>query len=113
MDIAAVKVLLESQERTFKTALDIVIEELKSRIQLAEGTLTEVIKSLKFSQSEVKDLQGEVKVLRTADSENKTLMEDLKQRTAVLENRVNYQEAYSPWKNISISGMEEKPGGES
>lgn len=112
MDIEAVKVLLETQERTFKTALDIVVEQLNSRIKTAEGTITDLIKSLEFSQSEVKDLQGEVKVLRKADIENKATIDFLKLKVEELERRSNYQEDYNRRNNLRITGIREQPGGE-
>lgn len=73
MDIEAIKVLLETQEGTLRIAIDIVVEQLKSRIQTVEK------KSLEFSQSEVRDLQSEVKVLRKFDIYNKATIDFLKQ----------------------------------
>lgn len=112
MDIEAVKVLLETQERTFKTAIDIVVEQLQARLQIAEGTITDLIKSLEFSQNEVKDLQGEVKVLRKSDMDNKATIDFLKLNVEELERRANYQKDYNRRKNLRISGISEQQGGE-
>ena len=65
MDIEAVKVLLEAQDRALKTALDVVVEQLESRIQLAEGTITDLIQGLEFTQAEMKDLHSEINLLVT------------------------------------------------
>ena len=85
MDLAAVKLLLEAQDKTFKSALDIVVEQLKSRIQLAEGALSEVTKSLEFTQDQVKDLITEVATLKKSDAENKKAIVNLKQQVVELE----------------------------
>ncbi|KAK4305635.1 hypothetical protein Pmani_004724 [Petrolisthes manimaculis] len=69
MDLEAIKVLLDSQERTFRTATDLIVDQFKSRIQEAEVTIQDLTRSLEFSQAEVKDLQREVKELRKFESE--------------------------------------------
>lgn len=112
MDLQAVKVLLEAQDKTFKTAIDIVVEQLKSRIQLAEGTIADLIKSLEYTQSETKDLQNEVKVLRKSDIENKATIDILKLRIEELEKRQNYQEDYQRRNNLRFTGIQEHSGGE-
>ncbi|KAK4316578.1 hypothetical protein Pmani_012280 [Petrolisthes manimaculis] len=63
MDIEVIKVLLETQDRAFKSALDIVVEQLTARIQAAEKRTEDVVKSLEFTQAEVSDLLNEVNVL--------------------------------------------------
>lgn len=112
MDTEAIKVLLETQERTFKTALDIVVEQLNARIQIAEGTIADLIKSLEFTQKEVKDLQCEVKVLRKSDIDNKATIDFLKLKVEELERRANYQEDYNRRNNLRITGIREQSGGE-
>ena len=87
MELEAIKVLLETQSKSFKTAIDIVVEQLTSRIQTIEGTIADLIKSLEFTQAEAKDLQSEVKVLRKSNTEKKTLIESLMQRIEELERR--------------------------
>lgn len=69
MDLEAIKVLLEAQDRAFKSALDIVVQQLTARVQAAEKR-TEDVRSLEFTQAEVSDLH-EVKMLREADIDNK------------------------------------------
>lgn len=64
MDLDAVKDLLEAHERAFKTAMDLVIEQRKRRIQATEGTVSDLIKGLEFSEAVIADLQNEVRRLR-------------------------------------------------
>lgn len=110
MDLDAIKVLLEAQERTFRTAMDIVVEQLKSRIQTMEGTIADLIKSLEFTQAEVLDYKGEIKSLRKSDNEKKIIIEGLKTRIDELERRLNYQEDYNRRNNLRITGIQEQPG---
>ena len=108
MDIEAVKVLLQAQERTLKTAMDLVMEQMKSRIQTAEGTIVDLTKSLEFTQGEVRDLQSEVKVLKKNEADNKVIIETLKFKNDELERRTNYQEDYNRRNNLRITGIQEK-----
>lgn len=101
--------LLETQDKTFKSALDIVVDQLKSRIQSAEGTITELVRSLEFSQAELKDLQSELRVLRNSDCEQKAEIDMLKLKVGELEKRANYQEDYNRRNNLRITGVLEKP----
>lgn len=110
MDIEAVKVLLQAQDKTFKTAIDVVVEQLKSRLHAAEETIADLTRSLEFSQHEVKDLQSEVKVLKSCDKDYKDTIESLKSRVMELEERQNYQEDYNRRNNIRITGIQEQPG---
>ncbi|KAK4320184.1 hypothetical protein Pmani_008947 [Petrolisthes manimaculis] len=110
MDLEAIKVLLDSQERTFRTATDLIVDQFKSRIQEAEVTIQDLTRSLEFSQAEVKDLQREVKELRKFESESKSTSEVLKAQIKDIEQRQNYQEDYSRRNNLRIRGIEEKPG---
>ncbi|KAK3882398.1 hypothetical protein Pcinc_013215 [Petrolisthes cinctipes] len=113
MDLEDVKVLLEAQDKTFKTALDIIVEQLKSRIQHSEETITDLVKSLEFTQAEVKELQNEVPVLKTSNNDNKTTIEIMKSQIEELERRTNYQEDYNRRNNLRFTGIQEQPGGES
>lgn len=112
MDLDGVKLLLEAHERAFRSAMDVVIEQLKGRIQITEGTITELIKSLEFSQAEVKDLKNQVKVLQKSDTEKQVEIDSLKSTIVDLQQRVNYQEDYSRRNNLRISGIQELSGGE-
>ena len=112
MDIEAFKVLLEAQERTLRSAMDIVVKQQHERIQLVEGTVTDLIKSLEFSQAEIKDLKNEMKILRNSTNEKQVIIEELQSKVNALEHRINYQEDYSRRNNLRISGIQEQAGGE-
>ena len=53
MDLEAVKVLVETQDKAFRSATELVVDQLKSRFLVAEGTITELIK-IEYTQEEVK-----------------------------------------------------------
>ncbi|KAK3891048.1 hypothetical protein Pcinc_005052 [Petrolisthes cinctipes] len=109
MDIEAIKVLLDAQDRAFKSAMDIVIEQLTARIQTAEKR-TEVVKSLEFTQAEMSDLLNEVKVLRQSDSDNQGTINVLKLQIEELTRRSNYQEDYNRRSNLRFTGIQEHHG---
>ncbi|KAK3871800.1 hypothetical protein Pcinc_023087 [Petrolisthes cinctipes] len=110
MDIEAIKVLLEAQDRAFKSAMDIVIEQLTARIQAAEKRTEDVVKSLEFTQAEMSDLLNEVKVLRQSDSENQGTINVLKLQIEELTRRSNYQEDYNRRSNLRFTGIQEHHG---
>ncbi|KAK3886519.1 hypothetical protein Pcinc_009389 [Petrolisthes cinctipes] len=107
MDIEAIKVFLEAQDRAFKSAMDIVVEQLTSRIQAAEKRTEDVVKSLEFTQAEMSDLLNEVKVLRRSDSENQGTINVLKLQIEELTRRSNYQEDYNRRSNLRFTGIQE------
>ena len=108
MELDAVKVLLETQERTFRSAMGIVVDELKERVRLVEGTVTDLIKSLEFSQTEVRDLKSDNTVLRKSDMDKQVIIDGLQARIVELERRLNYQEDYSRRNNLRITGLKEQ-----
>lgn len=110
MDLEAIKVLLEAQDKTLRTALDIIVDQLKSRIQDAETTISDLTRSLEYTQAEVKDLQSEIRALKKDESESKTTITALQTRNEELEKRANYQEDYNRRNNLRITGIQEQAG---
>lgn len=110
MDLEAVKVLLEAQDKTFRTALDFVVDQLKSRIQVAETTISDLTRSLEYTQAEVKDLQSDIRALKKEEAESKTTITALQTRNEDLEKRANYQEDYNRRNNLRITGIQEQAG---
>lgn len=108
MNLEAVKVLLDSQERAFRSALDVVVEQLKSRIQAAENATSEVIRSLEFSQADIRELKDKVNVLQKSEAEKEAAIESLQTKVSELERRLNYQEDYSRRNNLRITGFTEQ-----
>ncbi|KAK3886262.1 hypothetical protein Pcinc_009566 [Petrolisthes cinctipes] len=92
MELEAIKVLFESQERTLRSAMDMVVKQLQDRINIAEQSADEVIKSLEFSQAEVLDLKNEVKVLTKSNKDKQLLLEELQSKVSEQEQRLNHQE---------------------
>lgn len=77
-----------------------------------ETKISELTRSLEFSQAEVGDLLCEIKALRKAERGYINEIETLKTRVEDLEQRTNYQEDYSRRNNLRISGIRELPNGE-
>ena len=107
MDSGAVKLLLESQERTFRSALDVVAEQFRSGISAMEVTISELTKSLEFSQADVQDLKKEADHLRKCNSDNQAKIQEHVRKIEDMEQRLNYQEDYSRRNNLRISGQGE------
>ena len=112
MDLDALKVLLEAHERAFRSAIDVVIDQLKGRIQTTEGAITDFIKSLEFFQAEIIDLKNQMKVLQQSNTEKQVEIDGLRTIVVELQQRVNYQEDYSRRNNVRITGLQEHQGGE-
>ncbi|KAK3889169.1 hypothetical protein Pcinc_006743 [Petrolisthes cinctipes] len=112
MDSDTLKVLLDSQNQAFRSALDIVVEQFNSRIASMESKISDITRSLDFSHAETVDLKGEVKLLQQTKRENNTIIEGLKNRVEDVMQRMNNQEDYSRRNNIRISGFKESPNGE-
>ncbi|KAK3889136.1 hypothetical protein Pcinc_006877 [Petrolisthes cinctipes] len=102
MDSSLLKTMLESQERAYKAAMEIVVKQMNDQIKKLEGKVSDLTVSLEFTQREVDELKTEIK------EQTKSSHEKMKQ----LEERINYQEDYSRKKNVRISGVEERDGNE-
>ena len=107
MDPETLKVLLSSQEKAFRAALDITADQEKARIATLELRVGDLVRSLEFTQAEVQDLKVENKTLLKSDHENRALIDDYKTRVEHLEQRLNYQEDYSRRLNLRFSGVHE------
>ena len=97
MDPNALKVILESQAQTFRRSVDVIVSQFESRIVTLEASVRE------FTQAQVHDHNGELKLLRKSENEYKTKIEELKQRIQEQETRLNYQEDYCRRNNFRIS----------
>lgn len=104
MELEAVKLLLESQERAFRIALD----QMNIRIQTAEKKTEEVITSLEFSQEEISDLKREVAALRKQQDDRELVIHAQKQQIMELDMRSNRQEDFNRRNNLRLSGLHEQ-----
>ncbi|KAK4322527.1 hypothetical protein Pmani_006708 [Petrolisthes manimaculis] len=111
MDPNTLKVLLDSQNQSFISAVDIIVDQFKSRITDMETKISDLT-SLEFTQAEVTDPKSEVKELQKSDSVKQTTINELQTHVKDIEQRTDYQEDYSRRNNLHISGMEELPSGE-
>ena len=113
------KAMMETNERAFKTALDIVVKQMNDQINKLEGKVSDLTTSLEFSQREVEDLKANTKEYEKEKKEDRMKLEKLKEhfeasnvKIKQLEDRLNYQEDMSRRKHIRFSGIEEREGGE-
>lgn len=102
MDERAVKLLLETQERAFRAALEMITEQQNARIRIAEGTIHDLEKSLEFAHGEIKDLKETVDELRKTDKEKTKKIE-------TCESRIRSAEDFNKRKNLRITGVSESP----
>ena len=119
MDMPVLKTLLAAQDKAFRSALGVFTKQVNEKIQALQSSVSEVTRSLEFTQREVDDLNREVKQHETEDIQNKEVIkklnEDLKTSGQIiqdLEDRCNYQEDYNRRNNLQIIGLEERPDGE-
>lgn len=108
MDSETFKLMLESQERAFKAALDTVVNQMTGQINKLENIVSDLKASLEFSQHEVDGLKSKTKELEKERKEDKTVIEKLVLKVKDLEDKVTYQEDYSRRKNLRITGLEEQ-----
>ena len=106
MDLDAVKVLFESQENAFKSAMDVVVNQFQARISFMEETMCELTKSLELTQAEVYDLKGGTDNLRTSKNDLQVKIQDYEKKIYDLFQMLNYQEDYSRRNNLRISDLE-------
>ena len=92
MDSSTLSALLDSNTQAFHSALDVLAAQFSSRISDMEKSISDLTRSLEFSQAEVADLQNEVRTLRKSDSEKQATIESPKACSDELTSRVNYQE---------------------
>ena len=92
--------------------MDIVTDQMKARITSLETTVSDLTRSLEFTQSEVHDLKSEVKELKKSDNEQESKIGNYKARIDELEHKINYQEDYSRRNNLRFSGVQELLSGE-
>lgn len=119
MDSSMIKAMLDSQERAYRSAMDIIVKQMTERIDKLEGKVSDLTASLEFTQHEVDELKSinkeHEREKKEATSKIASLVDQLNtsnERLKDQEGRINYQEDYSRRKNLRISGIEERSGGE-
>ena len=107
-----IKTLLESQEKAYKSAIEIITDQLYSKILALKSKVYNLKTSLEFTQAEVVELKGQVKIFEKDKTKSNTKIEAVKHQINEPEKRTNCQEDYSRRNNLRINGMKERPGGE-
>lgn len=107
--------MMDSQERAYKSALDMVVKQMYDQINKLENKVSDLTASLEFTQQEVDQLKSNAKEYDKERKEFKTKIENLLQQVESsslkikdLEEKVTYQEDYNRRKNLRISGLEER-----
>ena len=84
MDSSMMKAMLESQERAYKNAMDVVVRQMNERITQLEGKVSSLTASLEYTQKEVDDLKS---LTKEQEEEKKgaklkinTLIEEVKEK---------------------------------
>lgn len=70
--------------------------------------MSDLNKSVEFSQAEILDLKKDISELHNSDSDKQTVIDDLQSRIAVLVQRQNYQEDYNRRNNLRITCLLEE-----
>lgn len=119
MDTELLNTLLQSQQAAYKGATDILVSQFNARISSMEEKITELHRSLEFSQHQIDELACENRKLVSERKEDRKRLEDLSDsnealrvRVLELERRFNYQEDYSRRNNLRFNGVSELGGGE-
>lgn len=114
IDSATLKMLMDSQERAFRSALDVVVQQMGDQIRKLEDKVRDLTTSLEYTQQEVDQLKTNAKEHDKERKEDKTKIEKLMQQDESsnlkikdLEDKIIYQEDYMRRKNLRISGLEE------
>ena len=107
MDTNVIKLLLDSQERALQSAMNVVVEQFQARISFMETTISDLTKSLEFTQAEVHDIKREAENFKRSNYDNEAKIQYSENKIMDLVERFNYQEDYSRRNNLRISGLEE------
>lgn len=109
------KMMMESQERAYKSALDVVVKQMSDQMNKLENKVSDLTASLEFTQNEVDELKAKLKDHDKERKDDKEKINKLTQQVESsglkikdLEEKVIYQEDYSRRKNLRISGLEEQ-----
>ena len=61
MDATVIKALLDSQERAYKSALEVVIKQMNDQMAKMDNKISDLTTSLEFTQREVDELKKNIK----------------------------------------------------
>ncbi|KAK3878659.1 hypothetical protein Pcinc_016720 [Petrolisthes cinctipes] len=114
MDTTMIKTILETQNQAYKCALEIFIGQINQKIQSLQTTVSDLQRSLEFTQKEVDDLKCEVNQHQLTNKQDQDRIDhmtaDLQTKSDLikeLEERCNHQEDQSRRNNLQFVGVEE------
>lgn len=114
MDLTVLKTLLTAQDQAYKSALELFMNQVNKKTEKLESTVSELTRSLEFTQAQVEEYRSEMKQLKrekeTDQARITELTEDLRESRQLvtdLEEKCVYLDDYSRRKNLHISGLEE------
>lgn len=115
MDPTVIKTILESQNQAYKSALEIFVGQFNQKMQSLQTTVSDLQRSLEFSQKEVDDLKNGVNKLQSTHKQDQDLLAHMttdlqtkSDRIKELEERCNNQEDQSRQNNLQFVGVEEQ-----
>ena len=119
MDKDLLKTLLQTQQEAYKGATEMLTNQFNNKIVQLESKISELQRSLEFSQQEITELATEKRKIISERSEDRKRLSELtddnellRTRLSDLEARLNYNEDHSRRNNLRISGVTESEGGE-
>lgn len=99
MDPTVIKTILESQNQAYKSALEIFVGQFNQKIQSLQTIVSDLQRSLEFSQKEVDDLKSGVKNIQSTHKQDQDLLAHMttdlqtkSDRIKELEERCNNQD---------------------
>lgn len=117
MDATVLKECLASQDQAYRGFVEVHMKQVDEKLRAMQSTISDLTRSLEFTQQEVEDLKQKVKQqdheIKSRKEANEELIANLqtsKKEIKELQDRSNYQEDYNRRNNLQFLGMEERPG---
>ena len=110
-DSVDVKELLEIQERSFRAAVQLLVDKQMQESKLLRQEISDLRMSLTYSQREIDDLKVKCDKLEKDNVRNQVNFEDTHAAIVDLEDQSDYLENQSRRNNLKISGIPEKDNG--
>ena len=110
-DSVDVKELLEIQEKSFRAAVQLLVDKQMQESKLLRQEISDLRMSLTYSQREIDDLKVKCDKLEKDNVRNQANFEDTHAAIVDLEDQSDYLENQSRRNTVKISGIPEKENG--
>ena len=110
-DSVDVKELLEIQEKSFRAAVQLLVDKQMQESKLLRQEISDLRMSLTYSQREIDDLKVKCNKLEKDNVRNQANFEDTHAAIVDVEDQSDYLENQSRRNNLKISGIPEKENG--